>query len=287
MKRVENPAVIDYAQLKNQQIPTLASRNSQSRGLVTAFTGTMIGMGVSAVKQMIAKEGNKYRAEWNAGLNSLYFYDQMSSDGPFDPIGLQFNGFSIERTITDDQGQQQTAVRAVFELDTTNVYEIFNNATFRLRMKDIAVNYSKAKIPAGKKTINIDMEISFNTSYINADGNLFRNVELGKFYVRLRNAPLDKNDPAYEEYYRKLRNTEIEGRSFIVPRSYGYHMANRNRMEPSWNQGAYSIAVKVTESAKNTFVNQVIMDTSGVLIDMESDRVNDLIKTKIEQGKNK
>ena len=43
---------------------------------------------------MIAKEKKKYSADWRQGLTDLYFYDQLSSQGAFDPIGMQ-TGFSI------------------------------------------------------------------------------------------------------------------------------------------------------------------------------------------------
>ena len=54
---------------------------------------------------------------------------------------------------------------------------------------------------AQKNIINMDIEISFRTNYVNGDGQLFDNVELDKFYLLLRNAPLDKNSEGYDTYY--------------------------------------------------------------------------------------
>ncbi|WP_443938178.1 hypothetical protein [Pedobacter sp. MW01-1-1] len=277
MAAKNQPDVVDFAGiLKKQLTPTLASRGqAKGRGLATNISTSLIGLGASAVKQMIAKEKKKYTAEWNNGLNNLYFYDQLSTQGPFDPVGLQFNGFKLERKILTKKGDSTLAMLLDVELatDTTNVYEMFNNAVFKLKVKDLQLNYSKAKVPASKNTLNVDIEITFNTSYVNQSGNLFKNVELGKFYLRLRNAPLDKSKPDYDAFYKKLKGKMLEGWSFLVPRSYGYHLNNSNQMEESWSQAAYSIGVKVTESSKNTFVNQLLIDNSESLINMSTDKL--------------
>ena len=50
--------VINYALLKKQQEKplTLASRGESSRGVETAFAGSLVSLGVTAVKQVIANE---------------------------------------------------------------------------------------------------------------------------------------------------------------------------------------------------------------------------------------
>ena len=114
----------------------------------------------------------------------------------------------------------------------------------------------------------LDVEITFNSSYVNEMGQLFDNVELGKFYLLLREAPMDKNSPAYTHYYDSLRGTRVDGRSFIVPRSFGYYKDESGNVNKSFSQGAYSISVKVTESANDRFVTKVISDNSSQIIDM-------------------
>jgi len=44
-------------------------------------------------------------------------------------------------------------------------------------------------------------------------------------------------------------------------------MVDRNNAQPAYSQGAYNITVNVKESSKNKFVNQMIMDNSGKLVD--------------------
>jgi hypothetical protein len=158
------------------------------------------------------------------------------------------------------------------------MYEIINNSIFRLRLKDIDLRYAKAKIAKGaKKTINLDMEISFYTSYVNEMGQLFDNLLLGKFYLLLRDAPVDKSASGYDEFYNQKRGALLDGRSFIVPRSFGYYMAGTGERARCYSQGAYSILVKVNESSKNTFVNKIIIDNSNQLLNSAESGIKKLI----------
>ena len=266
MKISEKPDVIDYASLQQQNVPDMASRSDKGRGEFTGIIGGTISLATNAVKQMIAKDKARYTAAYTYGLTDLYFYDQLSVEGPFDPLGLQFSGFKLVRTF-ENQGRMDTALIAEFELDIVNPYEILNNSIFRLKLKSLQLNYAKAKVPNNNNFLNMDFEIIFNSSYANSQGALFKNMELGKFYFFLRKAPLDKNAVGYEEYYKNLVGKKLDGQSFIVPRSFGYHITGKNNAQPSYSQGAYTITVNVKESSKNTFVNQMIIDNSGQLVE--------------------
>ena len=262
----EKPDVIQYASLQKQSVPDMASRGTGNRGPLTGLVGGAVSLATNAVKQMIAKDQKKYNATYQYGLTDLYFYDQLSVDGPFDPLGLQFSGFKLVRTFIN-KGIMDTALIADFELDASNPYEILNNSVFRLKLKHLDLRYAKAKVPGNNNFLNMDIEIVFNSSYVNPQGQLFKNIELGKFYFLLRQAPLDKLAPGYDAYYQQLVGKKLDGWSFIVPRSYGYHMVDRNNAQPAYSQGAYNITVNVKESSKNKFVNQMILDNSGKLVD--------------------
>jgi hypothetical protein len=190
---------------------------------------------------------------------------------------MQFSGFKLIRSF-DNHGRMDTALTAEFELDTANPYEILNNAMFRLKLKTLQLNYAKAKVPGNNNYLNMDIEIAFNSSYVNSQGVLFKNIELGKFYFFLRKAPLDKTQPGYEAYYQNLAGKKLDGQSFIVPRSFGYHITGTNNAQPSYSQGAYNITVDVKESSKNSFVNQMIIDNSGQLIDALGGAIKKRIK---------
>jgi len=266
----EKMDVISYSFVKRQQVPTFSERASASRGLVFGpLLGTAVSIATNAVKKMIANDRAKYIANYTYGLNDLYFYDQLSLESVFDPVGLQFNGFTLVRTFLNKEGLTDTAFIARFELDTSSASEIINNSIFRLTLKELKLLYSKTKMTkAQQNTINMDIEISFRTSYVNELGQLFDNVELGKFYLLLRKAPMDKNSNGYAEYYDKLKGTRLDGRSFIVPRSFGYYNDMNGNVGKSYSQGAYSISVKVTESATDKFVTKVLSDNSSQIIDM-------------------
>jgi hypothetical protein len=271
MKAPPKRDVINFALLKKQQEQplTLASRGEiVSRGIETAYVGSLVSLGVAAVKQVIANEHKKYISQWSQGLNDLYFYDQPSAEGPFDPTGMQFNGFSITRTF-EDHGKTTTAISADFEVEKDSVpsNEIINDAIFRLKLKDIKVNFSKAKVPVGRDTVNIDFDIIFTTSYISKNGQMVKDMELGRFSLNLRKAPLDSTIAGYKEYYNKLKNKRLYGKCFIVPRSYGHYKTSDNTIVSLYNQGMFSIAVNVRECSKDTFVNEMLIRTADVGID--------------------
>lgn len=268
--------------LEKQDNPqTLAARTRGSRGILSAYGGGLLTMGVTAVKDMIANSKKKYTDTWTQGLSDLYFYDQPSADGPFDPVGLQFSGFSVTRNVKIDS-KNFTAVKANFELniDSLASKQIINDGVFRLKLKDFELHYSKAKVPANDKFINVDFEITFSTSYVTKDGQFYNDVPLGKFYYTLRHAPLDSTSAGYKEFYEKQRNIPITGKSFIVPRSYGYYKTNVYNLQPYYNQGNFSIAVKVTESSKNKFINEMLIKTSGIGIDYGSSFIMQEIQKK-------
>jgi hypothetical protein len=268
MKINETKDVVDFSALKEQTTPSLASRGIKSRGVdVTPVTGSLFSIAAEGIRKFIASERKKYTAYYQFALTDLYFYDQLSTEGPFDPVGLQFNGFKMIRTFIDKQGNTDTAFRASFVLDTSNAYEILNNSIFRLRLEDVELKYAKAKVAStNAKILNMDIEISFQTSYVNQDGILFDNINLGKFYMFLRKAPLDSTAENYYSYYSDLKGKLLIGRSFTVPRSFGYHMED-GHPTPGYSQGAYSIIVKVKESSKEVFITKLILESTGSLIE--------------------
>jgi len=275
----ESPNVLDYAILERQKIPTLADRLETSRGIPISMLGGAISLATQLIKQVIAKDREKYVQEYSVGLTDMYFYDQLSTESAFDPIGMQFQGFTVIRTFTNDEGKQDTALKVKFGVDTRQPYEIINNSIFRLRVEELQLNYTKVKMTsAQKKTINMDFEIVFNTSYVNEQGDLFKDVELGRFYLLLRGMPVDKSLPNRTSYYTDLNGKLLDGKSFIVPRSFGYYVAGTGKTGKSYSQGAYSVTVNIKESALDKFVTKVIADNSDKLLDLLEDKAKEKLK---------
>lgn len=279
----EKRDVINFSTLKDQSIPTLANRgNNASRGLpVAPLVGNVLSLATNAIKNVIANEKAKYTASYDFALTDLYFYDQLSNESPFDPAGMQFNGFKIIRTFVNSNGETDTAFTASFSLDKSNLYEMLNNSIFRLRLDDIKLKYAKAKLDGlGKNLLNMDIEIAFHSSFLNQEAVLFDNVTLGTFYLFLRNAPLDTATKNYQSYYTNFKGNLLTGKSFIVPRSFGYHMEN-GEPKPGFSQGAYMITVKVKESSKDNFVTKLITESSAIIIDDYKEKTINYLNKKL------
>lgn len=283
--------IINYTSLNTQQIPSFAQRIEQQKSIKPnfgfgeneAFLGAplaarIVSFATDGIKNMIENDKKKFTAKYSFALTNLYFYDQLSTENAFDPLGMQFNGFTIVRTFKNQNNETDTALTAEFVLDTNNPYEIINDAVFRLKLKKLDLRYAKAKVQQHKQHLNVDFEIIFSSSYVNEQGVLFDNVTLGKFYLFLREAPLNKDEPSYTAYYEKLKNKSLDGKSFIVPRSFGYYIANNNVRAKCYNQGAYSIVVNVKESSKNNFVNKVIVNNSNFIINSAGNQLNKVIQ---------
>ena len=279
LKVAEEPNVLDYAALEQQKIPKLADRMETARGIPLSMLGGAVSLATDLIKKVIAKDRAKYVQEYSVGLTDMYFYDQLSTESAFDPIGMQFKGFTVYRTFTNDQGKMDTALKVVFGIDMQHPYEIINNSIFRLRVQELQLNYTKVKMTAAqKKTINMDFEIVFNTSYVNESGVLFKDVELGRFFLLLREMPVDRTLPNYNSYYADLNGKMVDGKSFIVPRSFGYYVAGTGKTGKSYSQGAYTITVNIKESAKDKFVTKIIADNSDKLIDMLGDKAKQSLR---------
>lgn len=268
----EKTDIIAYERVKIQTVPTLSDRAEGGRAVgLTSLLGSAVSLGTNLVKTMIAKDKAKYTATYSFGLSDLYFYDQLSTESVFDPVGMQFGGFTLIRTFRNEAGQTDTALIARFELDTAQANEIINNSIFRIRLADLDLRYAKAKISKGqKKNLDLDFEFTFKTSYGNEQGQLFDNITLGKFIFNVREAPMDKNDPEYRAFYDKLKGTRLDGRSFIVPRSFGYYKDRNGNFQKAFSQGAYTIQAKITESANNKFVTEMISDNSDQILQILS-----------------
>ncbi len=274
MKINERQTSLSFRKLKNQD--QLVNSHGASRGVLDAY---LISLATNGIKNMIDKRKKKYTAEYSMALTDLHFYNNLSTNGIFDPNGIIFKGFTLIRLVKNNgSSNMDTAMIAHFLLDTSNSYEIANSCMFRLKLDSMDYRLPKAKYKHDSKTINMDFEITFNCSYVNETGGFFSNVELGKFYLSVRNAPIDKSSPGYNSFYQKLRDTSLTGVSFIVPRSYGYYVSEDNLLKPSYSWGNYSISATVTESSKEAFVDKMIADNSDLIINASKTQLSNASK---------
>jgi len=285
LKVKEDANLIKYASMQPQNTPELASA-SKSRGMVD-IVGQVASVAVSGIISMVDNEKKKYSASYQNSVGQCYFYDQISESSAFDPTGMQFAGFTFLRLTTDNTGKTDTAVYAKFKLDENNLYEIINNSSFKLKLDELKINYAKAKIMAKRwyqplswfatpkyPTLNMDFEINITSSFVTREGGIYNDTPVGKFYLTLRDIPLDKTDPAYDKFYANVKNNNVIGRSFLVPRSFGYYYDSKRQIKPSYGQGMYNIVVKVNESSQPNFVQEMLFDNSTEIIQQAGSSFN-------------
>ncbi len=267
-----DPNGFDLRKLETQEIPDPA----RSRGIMI---GDVVSLAIDGIKFLIDLDKKQYTAEYTSGKSEIYFYNQISDKGTFDISGMQFDGFSLVRMISDKEGNSDTALYISFKVDKENPYEIFNNSYFRLYVDDFKMNYSKAKIPGPRwylpwtlmykkrNQVNVDMDITFTSSWTGTNSDIHRDVEIGRFYFNLRNIPLTDDKVVTEEYRQQVIGSLVYGYSFLVPRSYGFYLAGSRELKPGFGEGKYNILVKVTESGRDHFVTKVVQDNSDLILE--------------------
>jgi hypothetical protein len=141
-----------------------------------------------------------------------------------------------------------------------------------------------------RKKMSVEFNISFLTSLITPDGNMKDSVVLGKFHLLLNNISIRLGDPDFglckadrkktEKELREARKASggrkdgnghdkgpvVSGKSFIVPRSYGYFKTG-DKIVAGYNQGSYSILVSMKECTKPTFTTKIILDNGSSWLD--------------------
>jgi len=230
------------------------ARGGPARGVLLPITGKAVSLAKDAVKNFIAKENERYTETYVSAQSDLFFYDETSEEHPLDPTGLQFKGVKVLRSKGLD-----TLFYASFEIDTSRSFEIINNSIFRLKVKDLVIK--QTDLPSNKRaifpwtwfekpsqTVNYDINIKVFASWINEAVEMHRNVQVGEFFLLLRNAPL-KGSESYSEFIAQQISNELDGFSYLIPRSVSFQQVNR-RSQKLYGHGLYSIQVEVVESRK-------------------------------------
>ncbi|MBS1621414.1 MAG: hypothetical protein JST10_16285 [Bacteroidetes bacterium] len=262
--------VLPFDKIAYQKAYTMDER--EGRGIVTSF---LINKGVQGIQSLINNRRKKYAADYSFAIRNESFYDQVSTEGPFDPTGIRFKGFTIARIQKDANNRGDTVFVARFSIDTSGgkITDILNNGIFKLKLDSFAIKSSRVRLPRHPKTLNLDFEISFLSSYISSTGQIFQDVPVGKFIYSIRNAPMNPEDPGYKSFYSNLtkKHAECSGQSFLVPRSSGFFKNEETKkIESCWGQGIYSVRVSVKECSKNSFIDKLILFSSNDLLSLGS-----------------
>lgn len=288
----EDPAWLALNKLKYQPIPDfMASPEAGKRGIAV---GQLTSLAIMGVNKLIEMDKSQFTAGYQQSASELFFYNQLSDKGHFDPSGIQFKQIELKRTVRVNK-RDTTAFHAVFELDNSRAYEVLNSSVFRLRIKELKLHYAKAKasdtrwyVPwswGNKKLndkMNMDIEIRFYTSYVSRDGILHDNVQIGKFNLNLRDMPLNPEDTATSSWYNALKGKPLGGYSFIVPRSFGYAIDENRELKEVYSQGNYRVEVDVKETGKEKYIKKILAENSDEIIKEGS---NQLIRIIQKPGK--
>jgi len=268
--QVEEGEIIPFNKIQQQKPLTISERNSKEKNRGGAMA-LIVSKGIEGIQHMIDNRKKRYISEYSFARKNESFYDQISTLGKFDPTGIRFSGFTIARIGKGEDGLPDTAFMARFIIDDSEdkLDEMMNNGIFRLRLESFMLTGARVKVPEKERKLNMDFEISFLSSYIGENGDMNKDVMLGKFIYSIRNAPLDQTDPGYKTYYANLpkKNPDCIGYSFLIPRSAGYYInADTHKLEHCFGQGLYSIKIAVKETSKNNFIDKVIMTGSDDIL---------------------
>ncbi|PLW93511.1 MAG: hypothetical protein C0592_05890 [Marinilabiliales bacterium] len=237
-----------------------------------------IDLAKDGVKMLIEMDRKKYTQEYVASQGDMYFYDNISTIGVVDPTGMQFEGIRVLRLFKDKKTGIDTALYMVLKVDTENPNEIINNSVFRLVVDTFQLNFAKAKVPGfrwympwsifvkNRETVNLDMTITFTSSWMEANGMNHRNEEIGVFSLSLRNIPLRKSEDT-KAYFASLHGRKLGGFSYLVPRSYGYYQDQDNQFRQCYGQGNYNFVISFKEAGKEKFVQKLLFDNTDALFD--------------------
>lgn len=196
------------------------------------------------------------------------FYSQTSAFGPLDPSDMKFDGITV-----DAYHNGQKVMQLVCHIDTSRLSELFYHSRFYLVLDSLTfrpyqsflpnfdnVNYSRLSPKDSayfssisqfdfheQSDLTIRMTIDIYSSWINEMVEVFDNVKLGTFTIKI---PIDSKD-IHDSIYTYSRKTArvsipINGSSFIVPRSFMPVAAN----QPSWGTGEYAMKITIAETCR-------------------------------------
>lgn len=270
---LEDPnGIVSETDLSPQIAPSEAS---SSRGLMT----DAVSLAAEGVKLFIEMDKKKQTAGYASSKQQLYFYNYLSEKSAIDATGIQFEGIELLRMTEIKKGVSDTAFFIRLVLDTDAPQELYNNSIFRLKVDEFYMNYSKAKIPGyrwympwsafniNKKSINVDLEVVFTSSWMNKNGNMQRDNTVGSFSLNLRNIPLDPASENFDTYRNDITGKALNGQAFLIPRTFGRFVTHEGELKECYGQGAYNITVNVNEAGKPHFITKIAQDNSNAVID--------------------
>ena len=205
------------------------------------------------------------------------FYNRPSVAGPLDPTGMVFDGITISAY---KNGKE--VLQMVCHIDSSRFDQLFVHSRFYLVLDSLVFYPYRSYLPnmhvsgselarqkkmprevvdywrtisqfdfAEQQSPQISVSFDLYSSWINELVQVFQDVKLGSFMVNVPVTEASLRDSVYIYSRRQALAAgqpviEVEGSSFVVPRSYMPVAANR----PSWGTGEYKLKVVISESCR-------------------------------------
>lgn len=244
-------------------------------GLITGQVTSLITTGVNAIAELtksrknkwqnVMKKANTFETTLMMLQNLEDFYSTMSTTSAMDPSGMSFDGIGCLQMRGRD-----TVLYLSCHLDTTvtAMSRIFRHSKFQLRLdtlvfspvlcdlpNDSALKYSQRDHFDFEQRDNLRLriEMAVTSSWINQAIQVVNDQPLGQFTIVV---PIEEKalDPdGVFRFYRgnpnnRVRNCNVNGECFIVPRSYVGIRDDEGNFHDAWGTGQYKVTMTLKET---------------------------------------
>lgn len=242
-------------------------------GVASGYISSVVDLGIQAVGQLIMAD-RRHHEEWmetatkecsfTNTLGTLYaindFYNSGSDKGALDPTGFQFDGVGCLATVGVD-----TSFYVSCHLNRQKLHRIRDHSKFEMILDTVIINPYHSHLPnsplpltfsfAERKIFNFKMTIQIKSSWMDFTPSLHKDEVLGEFVLDI---PIDSTDLNEDGVFRYVRaygekpQYELQGESFIVPRSYMQVPNGENGVRDHFGTGQYSLDIAVEETCELT-----------------------------------
>jgi hypothetical protein len=238
-------------------------------GVISSF----VDFGVASLMSLFQKRAEeKKRWEETIKVESSYtetlstersindFYSKTSVKSPMDPLGMQFDGIGCLREEDGD-----TVFYISCHINRDKLYRIINHSKFELTLDALIIDPYHCNLPNSTfdtvfsydkhKDLRISLDIALISSWMNIQTMLQKEQILGNFSLKIPISEKDLNENGKLHYVRtegEPAKYEIEGESFIVPRSYMGYRDTNGKYYDSWGTGEYCVNITLKEDCNFT-----------------------------------
>lgn len=212
--------------IKGEKVEVNMLEQRDQEGILGPLLGLLvpqvINWGVTGTQTLINKQAAKYTAEYSGSISGSDFYVVGGTDN-----GLlqKYSGFEFLRNadILNSNGAYTSTLSSHFIFD----FDLNPERTFMsLNPKQIAVNYTKAKLSKNDENLDVLVSVSISSTWVD-DRQSFNKKEIASFEFRFSDIVLgelyDKNSPQIKHQQNNwfpLPPVSLDSEN--KPEDYGY-----------------------------------------------------------------